>query len=161
MSWGIVRALASLVKEPTALAHTLKALMQSQMLRPDNAAKRAEDATDMPPPPPAKRHQAHPVECFPETLIQGRHRTSIAHQHWAWLSNMRMATYQPPEQTEANTTATKSAVKHDKAGVPIHLWNDRVAYLLGINTLTKQHCRAFDLLRRVMLRQWRRNVQHS
>ncbi|KAL7580705.1 hypothetical protein ACA910_002212 [Epithemia clementina (nom. ined.)] len=64
-------------------------------------------------------------------------------------------------RSEENTTATELAVNHDKADVPTQLWDQRVAYLLGITFRNPLHLKAFDLMRRAMLRQWRRNVIRS
>ncbi|KAL7575180.1 hypothetical protein ACA910_018670 [Epithemia clementina (nom. ined.)] len=61
-------------------------------------------------------------------------------------------------RVDMEDTSTKSAVKHDHAEVPTHLWNDRVQYLLGIQNLSAVHLWAFDMMRAAMLRRWRRNV---
>ncbi|KAL7565766.1 hypothetical protein ACA910_010205 [Epithemia clementina (nom. ined.)] len=51
-------------------------------------------------------------------------------QSWLWD---RMLGYVPPPEAEG--TAVESAVKHDKATVPEHLWDNRVAFLLGATGL--------------------------
>ena len=58
-------------------------------------------------------------------------------------------------------TSTEKAVKHDKAAVPIELWNDRIRHLLGLTELAPKHLKAFDCLREVMLVRWKRNVRKS
>ena len=58
-------------------------------------------------------------------------------------------------------TNTEKAVKHDKAAVPVELWDDRVRYLLGLPRLEDRHRRAFAKLRARMLRRWKRNVLRS
>ncbi|KAL7563418.1 hypothetical protein ACA910_016514 [Epithemia clementina (nom. ined.)] len=73
--------------------------------------------------------------------------------------NSRMQGYVPTRDME--NMATESAVKNDKAEVPTYLWNDRLHYLLGVLELEAQHLRAFDLLRRCMLRRWKAGVYRS
>ncbi|KAL7581014.1 hypothetical protein ACA910_005823 [Epithemia clementina (nom. ined.)] len=73
----------------------------------------------------------------------------------------KMQGYQQHCLDIASTMATESAVKHDKADVPTYLWDQRVAYLLDIAMIEPVHLRAFDLLRRLLLRRWRRNVLRS
>ncbi|KAL7576183.1 hypothetical protein ACA910_004836 [Epithemia clementina (nom. ined.)] len=64
----------------------------------------------------------------------------------------QMIGFQQIIREEVESTATESAVKHDKASIPIHLWNDRLAFLLNIVTLEQRHLQAFDMLRKVMMR---------
>ena len=64
-------------------------------------------------------------------------------------------------RTIGEEVSAEKAVKHDKAAVPIHLWNDRIRYLLGLTQLEEHHLRAFDALRNVMLTRWKRNVRTS
>ena len=72
----------------------------------------------------------------------------------------RMQAYQRLKDTGADTT-TEKAVKHDKAAVPVELWDDRVRYLLGLSKIDDRHRRAFTKMRSVMLRRWKRNVLRS
>ncbi|KAL7565772.1 hypothetical protein ACA910_010210 [Epithemia clementina (nom. ined.)] len=68
----------------------------------------------------------------------------------------------PYLETKANTSpAVELAVKHDKAEVPTHLWDERVAYLLGLDLLQEVHHWAFRTVRTAMLRRWKRNVCRS
>ncbi|KAL7566075.1 hypothetical protein ACA910_009861 [Epithemia clementina (nom. ined.)] len=71
----------------------------------------------------------------------------------------RMAGYQ--SRTEQGKTAAESAVKHDNAAVPEHLWNDRVAFLSDIDDLETRHTSAFALLQTAMLRRWQSKVYQS
>jgi hypothetical protein len=50
----------------------------------------------------------------------------------AHLSKSHMSSYTPP----VTTTITELAVKSDSADVPIHLWDNQIAFLLGVPTLT-------------------------
>ena len=72
----------------------------------------------------------------------------------------RLNDYRRPKDTGVDTTSEK-AVKHDKAAVPVDLWDDRVRYLLGHARLQDNHRRAFAILRSAMLRRWKRNVIRS
>jgi hypothetical protein len=66
----------------------------------------------------------------------------------AHLTNSRMSSYIPP----VTTTITEQAVKSDSADVPIHLWDDRIAFLLGVSSLSQTQALACILLRQVILR---------
>ncbi|KAL7576485.1 hypothetical protein ACA910_017989 [Epithemia clementina (nom. ined.)] len=78
---------------------------------------------------------------------------------WAGQARIKMARYTPP--VYLISTATEKAVKHDKAAVPTHLWDARVAFLLGIMKPGFFHRRAFNLLQETMLRRWQQNVRRS
>ena len=96
--------------------------------------------------------QKEETELIPDEP-NGREARSVYHRD-------RMRGYQRSASEGQGTTAEK-AVKHDKAAVPVELWDDRVRYLLGLSKLTDRHLRAFALLRRAMLQRWRRNVVRS
>ncbi|KAL7579898.1 hypothetical protein ACA910_004904 [Epithemia clementina (nom. ined.)] len=83
MSWGVVRSIANPLKVTTALAWTLKALIQSHMLRSTGTSKRAslEETKDMA--PAAKRHQVGSLKRPPRSVKQERLCKSITSQHWA------------------------------------------------------------------------------
>ena len=95
----------------------------------------------------------------PHEAISKRNKISIQFSEEEGIdSETRMAGY---VKLVSTTTASEKAVKHDKAAVPTELWDDRVRYLLDIVELTDGHRKAFNLLRSVMLRRWRRNVVRS
>ncbi|KAL7568688.1 hypothetical protein ACA910_021684 [Epithemia clementina (nom. ined.)] len=62
---------------------------------------------------------------------------------------------------DVSSMAMELAGKHDKADVPTYLWDQQVAYLLGIAMIEPVHLRAFDMLRQALLQQWRCNVLQS
>ena len=72
----------------------------------------------------------------------------------------RMKGYERNKQSAVDTN-TEKAVKHDKAAVPVELWDDRVRFLLKCEQLEDSHRRAFALMRTVMLTRWKRNVRRS
>ncbi|KAL7574612.1 hypothetical protein ACA910_002965 [Epithemia clementina (nom. ined.)] len=62
---------------------------------------------------------------------------------------------------EVETTAAEKATKRDDAEVPEHLWNYRIAYLLGTKALDPSQQKALNLLRTTMLLRWKKNVLNS
>ncbi|KAL7574419.1 hypothetical protein ACA910_015794 [Epithemia clementina (nom. ined.)] len=79
---------------------------------------------------------------------------------WATQTISRMATFSL-QNYDVQTTATEKAVKRDDAEVPEHLWNFRIALLLGTTELNQQQYRSANILRQAMLRWWKRNVLRS
>ncbi|KAL7562229.1 hypothetical protein ACA910_004038 [Epithemia clementina (nom. ined.)] len=62
---------------------------------------------------------------------------------------------------DLDDTTTESAVKHDKAAVPVWLWDDQIRFLLDVPQLMDPHLRAIAMLRNRILLRWKRNVYRS
>ena len=93
----------------------------------------------------------------PHTMMDNQEETGTTKGNSAFE---RMKDYQRGKDATVDTN-TEKAVKHDKAAVPVELWDDRVRYLLGYNSLDDRHRHAFEMLRTVMLIRWKRNVRRS
>lgn len=76
-----------------------------------------------------------------------------------WLDTKeRYKYYVPPAVVDLSNV---KAVKSDDADVPVYLWNDRLAYLLGQEHLTDFQVGKLAVLRRVVHRYWVRLVRRS
>jgi len=53
------------------------------------------------------------------------------------------------------------AVKSDDAAIPVHLWDDRIAFLLGTQSLDDAAHQAVNLLHRAQLHWWKHNIHSS
>ncbi|KAL7570261.1 hypothetical protein ACA910_020683 [Epithemia clementina (nom. ined.)] len=71
----------------------------------------------------------------------------------------RMHAYTPAP--DLDDTTTESAVKHDKAAVPVWLWDDQIRFMLDVPQLMDHHLRAIAMLRNRILLRWKRNVYRS
>ncbi|KAL7556765.1 hypothetical protein ACA910_009418 [Epithemia clementina (nom. ined.)] len=79
---------------------------------------------------------------------------------WAQSTRMRFATFSLSNY-DLESTAAEKAVKSDNAEVLMHLWNFRVAYLLGVDQLSQPQMNGVEVLRAAILRLWKRNILQS
>ncbi|KAL7561687.1 hypothetical protein ACA910_016450 [Epithemia clementina (nom. ined.)] len=151
----IARHMVTPVKVAAAIGqclwYCLRTLPSSSAKRPAHCT--SEEATDELL-PEGETHMRSSFRC--KRLRVSDEESDALHKAFVWD---RMAGYTPPETSE--DTTTESAVKHDKAAVPEHLWNNRVAFLLTVTELQSKHLHAFQLTRERMLRQWKWNVRAS
>ncbi|KAL7555436.1 hypothetical protein ACA910_008056 [Epithemia clementina (nom. ined.)] len=153
MSLAVVRGLTAPIKITTAVARVIKAHYQTVMRRGEMGLSKRRANEDNTFIHLSKRQ--HTVEGSTPSPVFGPDPT----QGWAWATQQQMKNFEGPKNLEITTsTATKSVVKHDKADVPVHLWDDRVAFILSLDAITPKHQNAFNLLQQAMLNRWRRNV---
>ncbi|KAL7556817.1 hypothetical protein ACA910_002294 [Epithemia clementina (nom. ined.)] len=156
MSWAATQALTTPIKVVTALARVLEAFYQNSMAQGDTNPAKQLVLWSQQDPTQNKRVRMCERESGTTTLLVA------PLQAWAWATQMGMREYAGQTTMDTTTsTATESAVKHDKVDVPVHLWDNQIAFLLNLSKLTEAHRKAFNLLRQTMPRRWQRNMATS
>ncbi|KAL7571689.1 hypothetical protein ACA910_011216 [Epithemia clementina (nom. ined.)] len=141
MKTTLSRNLTTPVKVAAALGRCiLSAIRRSHA---DGKRPRAPDLHDTEPENNAGQPGPVPRKKRRRQTTEEAHEETLAYTGQAVT---RMQGYKPAPDLE--DTATKSAVKNNKAEAPVYLWNDWVCYLLNLDVLGPHHLRAFDLLRR-------------
>ncbi|KAL7561660.1 hypothetical protein ACA910_018550 [Epithemia clementina (nom. ined.)] len=79
---------------------------------------------------------------------------------WATLTIERMKTFLLSNYHSGSTVVEKAA-KNDDAEVPVHLWDFRIAFLMGVRRLEPREQRAVATLRNLLVRRWKWSVFRS
>ncbi|KAL7576361.1 hypothetical protein ACA910_018172 [Epithemia clementina (nom. ined.)] len=145
----VVKRITLPVKMADIMSHYLrKFLNQTACVKPSSSSKRT--SSDLQGDRPKRQRLANT-----EPTSGPEDEKSWTHQGRIRLANFSLSNY------KFDSTAAEKAVKDNKAEVPIQIWDYRAAFLLDVKELLSTQMRALDLLRRLSLRRWKRNVVRS